>query len=46
MEELVEHLDEIVDRLEIIKIIIIDVDAHAEIEARVASVHDLEVTEL
>lgn len=40
-EELVQHFDEEMDRLEIRQLVVVGVDAHAEEQARVSSVHDL-----
>ena len=40
-EELVQHLDEEVDRFQVGEFVVGRVDAHAEEEAGVASVHDL-----
>lgn len=46
VEVLVEHFDKVVDGLQIGQVVVADVDANAKVEAGVASVHDLEVTEL
>lgn len=40
------HLDKIVDRLHVRQVVVVDVDAKAEVEAGVAAVHNLEGTEL
>ena len=46
VEVLVEHLDEVVYRLQVVQIVVLHVDADAEVQAGVASVDDLEVAEL
>lgn len=46
MEILVEHFDEIVNRLQVAQVVVVDVDADAEVETRIATVHDFEVAEL
>ena len=45
-EELVQHLDEEVDGLEVGQLVVVGVDAHAEEEARVPPVHDLRGAEV
>lgn len=46
MEVFVQHFDEIVDRLQVAQVVVVDVDADAEVETGVPAVHDFEVTEL
>ena len=46
MEVLVEHLDEVVDGLEISQVIIADVHADTEVQPRIPPVHDLKVPKL
>ena len=45
-EELIEQLDKEVDRLQMHELIVVDVDAQREKEARVATVDDLVVAVL
>lgn len=42
----VQDLDEVVDALEIRQVVVVVVYAYAKVQARVASVHELEVAEL
>ena len=46
MEVLVEDLDEIVDGLQVKKVVVSYVDTYAKVEARVSAVDDLVVAEL
>jgi len=46
MEVFVQHLHEVVDGLQIAQIVVVHVHADAEVEARIASVDDLEIAEL
>lgn len=46
MEVFVEHLYEIVDGFEVGQIVVADVHADAEIQASIATIHYLEITEL
>lgn len=46
MEILVENFNEIVYGFQVVQVIIADVNAYTEIEARVSSIYDFEVTEL
>jgi len=41
-----EHLDEVMDGLEVAEVVVVDVDTDAKVEAGVAAVDDLEVAEL
>ena len=43
---LVENLDKIMNGFQISEIIIVDIDADAEVKASVTAVNDLEITEL
>lgn len=43
---LVQDLDEVVDTLEIRQVVVVVVYAYAEVQARIAPVHELEVPEL
>jgi len=42
----IEDLDKVVDCLQVVKIVIIDVDTDAEVEAGIATVDNLEVSKL
>lgn len=46
MKVLVEHFDEVVNRLEITQVVIVHVHANAKVEASVAAIDDFEVSEL
>ena len=46
MEVLVEHLDKVVDGLEVVEVVVADVDTDAEVEPGISAVDDLEVAEL
>ena len=41
VEILVQHLDEVVDRLQVHQVVVTHVHANAEVQARVSPVHDL-----
>lgn len=46
MEVFVEHFDKVVYRFQVAQVVVANVDADAEVQARVPPVDDLEVTEL
>lgn len=46
VEVLVEHLDEVVYRLQVGQVIVVHVDTDAEVQASVSSVDDLKVAKL
>ena len=46
MKEFVEYFDKVVDCFEIGQVVIIEVNTDTEIEASIAAIHYLEVTEL
>lgn len=46
MEIFVEHFDKVVDGFQVAKIVVVDVDAYAKVETRIATIDNFEVTEL
>jgi len=46
VEIFIENLDEVVNSLEIRKVVVSDVDTDAEVEAGVATIDNLEITKL
>ena len=46
VEIFIENLDEVVNSLEIRKVVVSDVDTDAEVEASVATIDNLEITKL
>lgn len=46
MEIFVEHFDKVMDGFQVAKIVVVDVDAYAKVETRIATIDNFEVTEL
>lgn len=46
MEVLIEDLDEVVDSLQVAEIVVVHVNAYAEVQTGVPPIHDLEIPEL